>query len=206
MADARYAAGAGADFVGFVQYRQSPRYIEPTKVRDIIEWLHGPVPVGVFVDAPVHLVQEVSDVAGFQLVQLHGSESPDYCDEIGLPVIKSFALQPNESASELGKRMTPYIGVVDYALVDTYAPKAHGGTGQLNRFDELRTVRYPLPLLVAGGLTPENVGTIVEALTPFGVDVSSGVEEAPGVKDYDKIDAFMGMVKAVANLDDESAI
>jgi phosphoribosylanthranilate isomerase len=195
LADARFAAGAGADYVGFVQHDKSPRYIEPARAKDIIEWLYGPEPVGVFVNARHEQVEVASALAGFRLVQLHGSETPEFCREISLPVIKSFALEPDETAAELCERMDAYVGSADYALIDTYSPDEHGGTGRVNRFSELAGVRYPLPIFLAGGLTAATVSGVVKLLDPFAVDVSSGVEESPGIKDFDKIDAFVGAVR-----------
>lgn len=195
LADARYAAGAGADYVGFILYDKSPRYIEPQRAKEIIQWLYGPDPVGVFVDHPIDELNSVVASTGFKLAQLHGSESPDYCDQVGVPVIKSFALQPGETASEMVKRMTPYIGVVDYVLIDTYSPGQFGGTGVENDFSSFARVQFPLPVFAAGGLNPRNVSRVVSELRPFALDVSSGVEESPGVKDFEKIDEFMTAVR-----------
>lgn len=202
LADARYASGAGADYIGFIQYESSPRYIQPGRAKEIIEWLHGPEPVGVFVDSTVEHVNATASNTGFRLVQLHGSESPDFCEAIAVPVIKSFSMRPTENAQQLASRISEYVGVAQFALIDTYDPVQHGGTGKLNRFDELRAADFAMPIILAGGLTVDNVSSVVAKSRPFGVDVSSGVEEAPGVKDFDKIDQFIRAVRGDDSEDD----
>lgn len=194
LADARYASGAGADYLGFIQYESSPRYLPPARAKEIIEWLHGPEPVGVYVDATAEHVNSTARSTGFTLVQLHGSESPEYCKSIDLPVIKSFSMKPDETPEQLADRIAMYVDAADFALIDTYDPVQHGGTGRLNRFNEIDAAAFALPVILAGGLRPDNVSAIVDKSRPYGVDVSSGVEESPGVKDFEKIDKFIAAV------------
>ncbi|NNE69636.1 MAG: phosphoribosylanthranilate isomerase [Rhodothermales bacterium] len=202
LADARYAAGAGADYLGFILHPGSPRYVGAEMVRDIREWLYGPQTVGVFVDVPVDEVEAAVGVAGFDLVQLHGNESPEDCATIEKPVIKAIHIGGSGPASagtpeELLTVAERYEGSADFLLLDTARGGQSGGTGET--FDWSVVPDLPLPVFVAGGLTPDNVGEAIKTCMPFAVDSSSGVEEAPGRKDFVRIDAFVEAVQAVSN-------
>ncbi|MCB0719787.1 MAG: phosphoribosylanthranilate isomerase [Bacteroidetes bacterium] len=195
LADARYAAGAGADFVGFVHDKTSPRYIEPSFAKEIINWLYGPEPVGVFVDEDPERINEIADQTGLRLAQLHGRETPAACAKIRVPVIKAFRFHPDETVSDLSARIRAFDGAVQYVLIDSFSPDRVGGTGVTNRFEDIAMLDTNLPMFVAGGLTPENVRRVSELTKPFAVDVSSGVETSPGVKDYDRIDSFVSALR-----------
>ena len=198
LADARYAAGAGADYLGFILHRGSPRFVGAEMARDIREWLYGPETVGVFVDADPSVVREAVDIASFDLVQFHGSESPEACASAGVPVIKVIHIGGSgpaaaQSPSEILEVAERYRDSASYLLLDTARGGLSGGTGQ--PFDWSMVPELPLPFFVAGGLTPENVGLAIASCRPFAVDTSSGVEEAPGRKDFDLIDAFSAAVR-----------
>lgn len=200
LADARYASGAGADLLGFIQHEDSPRYVEPKLARDIIDWIHGAQPVGVFVNTPVEEVNRISELAGFEWVQLHGSETPAECDAIERPVIKAIRVFPGTTASEIEMALAAYADVVDRFLIDTGSDAAAGGTGDVFDWNLLSDLDIPCPWFLAGGLNPDNVAKALARLDPFGVDVASGVEEAPGRKDFDAIDRFVEAVRgSVAN-------
>ena len=200
LADARYASGAGADLLGFIQHEDSPRYVEPKLARDIIDWIHGAQPVGVFVNTPVEEVNRISEMAGFEWVQLHGSETPAECDAIDRPVIKAIRVFPGTTASEIEMALAAYADVVDRFLIDTGSDATAGGTGDVFDWNLLSDLDIPCPWFLAGGLNPDNVGKALARLDPFGVDVASGVEEAPGRKDFDAIDRFVEAVRgSVAN-------
>lgn len=190
LEDARYCAAAGADYLGFIQYEKSPRYIEPERARQIVEWVYGPVPVGVFVDAPADVVNRTASKAGFQAVQLHGNEPVFEVARVELPVIKALHVAPDTSADDLRRLFRDYEDVVDYFLLDTYSADLHGGTGRTFDWDTARSAISEHRTFLAGGVGASNVATAVAELRPYAVDVSSSVESAPGIKDFEKLDAF----------------
>ncbi len=197
LEDARFCAGAGADYLGFIQHRESPRYVAPDVVREILSWVEGPGAVGVFVDADPDVVNRATREAGFAYVQLHGDEPPSYCDEMDVPVIKAIRVKPGMKPDDLRRRMDAYEGRVLYYLLDTGKPGIAGGTGETFDWSIAEGIAADYPLFLAGGLTPINVADAVEAVWPYGVDVSSGVESEPGVKDIDRLSEFFDAVRAV---------
>jgi phosphoribosylanthranilate isomerase len=200
LADARYASGAGADLLGFIQHEASPRFVEAGLARDIIAWIHGAESVGVFVDADADDVNKTAAATGFDYIQLHGSESPAYCERIERPVIKAVRVFPGTSASEIELALSAYSDVVEYFLIDTGSSSAAGGTGTPFDWSVLHGVEFPKPWLLAGGLDPDNVSLALERLSPWGVDVASGVEEKAGLKDFEAIDRFVEAVRGeIAN-------
>jgi len=200
LADARYASGAGADLLGFIQHEASPRYVEASLARDIIAWIHGAESVGVFVDAEADDVNRTVEATGFDFVQLHGSESPAYCERIEKSVIKALRIFPGTATAELELALAAYADVVDYYLIDTGSASAAGGTGKPFDWGVLEGLVFPKPWFLAGGLSPANIDEALERLSPSGVDVASGVEEKPGQKDFEAIDRFVEAVRGrVAN-------
>lgn len=202
LEDARYAAAAGADYLGFVQHPGSPRYIDPEHARDIVEWIHGPKPVGVFVNTPADEVNRIAEKAGFDLVQLHGEEPVSEALRIERPVIKAFRVAPGATPETLMDAMRAYEQAAAYFLLDAWSDEVYGGSGQ--PFDW--RVAPPASqgagspegpgvflagVFLAGGLHAGNVAEAIRALRPFAVDVSSGLESAPGQKDFSRIDDFM---------------
>jgi phosphoribosylanthranilate isomerase len=185
--DAFAAIEAGADALGFMFYAASPRCITPTQAAPILRALPPFVAkVGVFVDAAEVDVRSVIEECGIDTLQFHGQETPDYCRRFQQKVIKAFRMR---DASSLA-------ATADYAqetwLLDSYVPGKPGGTGEtFNWALAAQAVLRGGRVLLAGGLTPENVGSAIQQVNPFGVDVSSGVESAPGVKDPRKIRAFI---------------
>lgn len=200
LADARYASGSGADYLGFIQYPESPRYVEPSLVRDIIGWIHGAEPVGVFVNSTPDEVNRICRETGIMWAQLHGNESPADCKAVEVPVIKAVRMFPGTTASELELALAAYADVVDRFLFDTGSAEKGGGTGKTFDWSILGEVDIPKPWFLAGGLRPDNVARAIAETGAFGVDTASGVEEAPGRKDYDAIDRFVEAVRgSVAN-------
>ena len=192
--DAMAAARAGAHAIGLVFYEPSPRYVAPTRAADIMRVLPPFITtVGLFVDAPAEEVRAVLNQAPVQLLQLHGAESPGFCRQFGRPYVKTV-------------RMRPGVDLLQYArdyhdaralLLDSYVEGLHGGSGAA--FDwSLVPGNLPMPVILSGGLTAENVTDAVRRVRPSAVDVSSGVESAKGVKDAAKIAAF---IKGVRNAD-----
>ena len=197
LEDALAAAEEGADAVGFVFYPKSPRYIEPGEAGRISSALPPFVArVGVFVDEEFERIVRIARRCRLDYVQLHGSEPPEMCRrlrEAGLKVIKAFRVRDEGSLRGIGEYEA------DAYLLDAYAPDRPGGTGLTFRW----AVAYNLDvdrrrLIVAGGLTPENVRDVIEMLRPWAVDVSSGVEIEPGRKDRGKIRRFIAAVKGGA--------
>ena len=197
LQDARYCAGAGADYLGFIQFEDSPRFVATAMARDIIEWIHGPQPVGVFVNEDADTVNRVSSEADFALVQLHGNESPAVCADIDRQVIKAFHVVHDASAEQLRMMMDPYRPHVDYFLLDTHKTNLWGGTGESFNWRLARELSQDFPLFLSGGLTPGNVKEAVETIRPAVVDVSSGLETSPGTKDLAKVDDFFETVAEI---------
>lgn len=197
LEDARFCAGAGADFLGFIQYPKSPRYVAPETAKEIIAWMYGPEPVGVFVNEDVATVNRTAEAAGFALVQLHGNEPPALCAQIERPVIKAFRIRPGATADHLRAQMAPYRAHVAYFLLDTHHPTRWGGTGETFDWHHARALAADFPILLAGGLNTANVEDAVRQVRPLGVDLSSSLEAAPGKKDFDKLNAFFETFNAL---------
>lgn len=191
LEDALAAVDYGADAVGFVLYAQSQRFIELHRVQEIISMLPPYITtVGLFVDAEASEIQRAVDFCGIDLIQFQGNESPDICRCFSQRAIKAIHVKDQESLSIL-----PQFQVRAY-LLDTYREGEYGGTGI--RFDwDLAIKAKPFGrIILAGGLTPENVQEAVEKVKPYGVDVSSGVESGiKGKKDHEKIKKFIEAAK-----------
>ncbi len=195
LADARYASAAGSDYLGFVQYSGSRRYVAPSTAAEIIGWISGPQSVGVFVDEDPIKVNEMAEAANFDLVQLHGTESVQTCSQIGQPIIKAFSVRDSDTVESVRARMNPFGGVAAFFLLDAYDPDVRGGTGKTIDWTIVRELASEFPLFLAGGLTPANVVEAAKSTQPMGVDISSGLEFEPGVKDFTRIDTFFGVLR-----------
>ena len=191
LADARLALEAGADALGFVFYEPSPRYVSPEEAAAIIRQLPPfPLKVGVFVNAPQDLVFTAMGQCRLGLLQFHGDESPDYCLQFGLMSMKAFRIETPDCLQRLADYPT------DAWLLDACAPGKPGGTGQTFNWDlAVQAMKLGRPVFLAGGLTPENVADAVRRVRPYAVDVSTGVEAAPGRKDPAKVRAFIQSAK-----------
>jgi phosphoribosylanthranilate isomerase len=193
LKDARACAELGANMIGFNFYRQSPRYIEPGVARRIIEALPPRVcAVGVFVDASTEEIRNTVVPTGLRCLQLHGRASPDLCSELAreFRVIRAFSTNPQfqpEQASLLSDCDV---------LIDAYHPNLHGGTGLTCDWLAARTIRAIARFLIlSGGLTKQNVGKAIATVEPHAVDVCSGIESAPGVKDHQALEDFITAVR-----------
>lgn len=197
LEDAATAVDAGADALGFVFYRKSPRYIDPTLARQIIMTLPPLVmPVGVFVNEDQQVVRNLMDDCGLALAQLHGNESAIYCKELGRTVLKALHVKDRSTFLALAE-FRGRAGVRGFVL-DVFSDEAYGGTGQVIDWQLAAEAARAANILLAGGLTPDNVEKAIQAVQPYGVDVSSGVERAPGKKDHEKVRAFIRAVKVVS--------
>ncbi len=196
LGDARYAAGAMADYLGFIFYEKSPRFIEPGEAGAIINWIEGPDKVGVFVNQDLDDVNRIAKETGLDLVQLHGNETLEYCQLIEKPIIKVIHIEPDYDIEELKAKVLLYSEVAKFLLFDSKIGDQWGGTGITFDWGILKEIVGETPFFLSGGLTPENVKQAIETVHPYSVDVSSGVEEKPGLKDFEKIEALMETVKA----------
>ena len=186
--DSRTAVAAGVDSLGFIFVEQSPRLVQPDMVRAITAEMPPFVDrVGVFQDEEIDVVKEIVHYCRLTLVQLHGSESPEYCQKIPCKVIKSFSISSESTSEELAA----YADAASGFLLDTYHEHMAGGTGKTFDWNLVGQVKPPGPVILAGGLTPENVGEAIRQVKPFAVDVNSGVEYQPGRKDPDKLKRFV---------------
>jgi phosphoribosylanthranilate isomerase len=192
LEDAHTAVDCGADALGFVFYPPSPRYVTPEQAARIIRALPPFVTtVGLFVDVTCDVVNEMVACCGLDRVQLHGRETPEFCRQISRPVIKAIRIKNAESLSPVPDY------VVSAYLLDAYVEGAlPGGTGASFAWELAARAKPYGPIILAGGLTPENIDSAIAQVRPYGVDVSSGVERLPGVKDHQKIRHFITRAKA----------
>ncbi|MBC8207849.1 MAG: phosphoribosylanthranilate isomerase [Desulfobulbaceae bacterium] len=199
--DALEGVRAGVDALGFIFVEQSARNIAPELVKDIIAELPPFVDcVGVFVDREREEVEEIVEYCGLSYAQLHGCEDPKYCERLArfsspCQVVKAFRVEPQSKATDF----IPYESSVRGYLLDTYSKGMPGGTGKTFDWSIVERLQLKRPLILAGGLDPDNVTAAILALRPFGVDVNSGIEIEPGVKDYAKLHAFVNAVRAADN-------
>ena len=202
LTDALVAAKAGADLLGFVFYPKSPRYIEPERAKEIIRATRHASPVirfvGVFVNESLDRVRAVMEFAQLDLAQLHGNESAEIIGALSPRAYKS--LRPRD-ANEAELLITNYRAVTLGApafIVDAFDEKKFGGTGVHADWDIAANIAREFPILLAGGLNASNVVDAIQRVQPWGVDVSSGVERAPGLKDHTKVREFIENVKREA--------
>lgn len=191
VADGLAAAEAGADMIGLMFYERSPRHVSFERAAEISRAVSPLiVKVGVFVNPDEDTVMRAISDCGVSLLQFHGEETPAFCTQFGTMNMKAFRVRDAGSLLALPDYPT------DAYLLDAYSPDAHGGTGAKFNWDlAIEAKQHGKPIFLAGGLTPANVGEAVEQVQPFGVDVSSGVESAPGKKDPAKVQAFIAAAK-----------
>lgn len=189
--DGVFAARQGADAIGLVFYDKSPRAVDAEQARQIAAALPPFVTVvGLFVDASADFVNQIRQRVPLSLLQFHGDETAEYCRQFSCPYIKAVRMRPGV---DLAQEAMQYAGAAGL-LLDTFSSTAPGGTGEA--FDWSRVpMNLPLPVILAGGLTPGNVGRAIKQVQPFAVDVSGGVEKAKGEKDNSRIIAFIEEVR-----------
>lgn len=195
MADARYVAGALVDYLGFVFYEKSDRHITPAEAGAMTNWIEGPQKVGVFVNQPLDDVNMIARQSGMDLVQLHGNESAEYCSLVEKPVIKAVHVEKTSTVNLLKEEIEKYKSPIDFLLFDTGSSSQWGGTGQSFDWQLLDELSHDIPFFLAGGINPENIQEACQTVQPYGVDLSSGLESEPGIKDFDKIERFMQQFK-----------
>jgi len=196
--DAERAVNAGAWAIGVIFWPRSPRRCGLADAVEIAAAVKRRVELaGVFVNATLDHVAATADAVGLTMLQLHGDEGPAYCAEAarrtGCRVIKAVRVRSGADLQALASFHT------DYHLLDSYTPGVPGGTGETFAWEIAATHKPParrIPIILSGGLNPDNVADAIDAVRPFAVDVASGVERAPGVKDSDKLEAFAAAVRA----------
>jgi phosphoribosylanthranilate isomerase len=190
LEDALEAVRLGADALGFNFWPGSKRFIAPADARRIIAALPPLVTtVGVFVDPSHDEAEAAAAVSGIRVLQLHGDESPEACRAFQRPVVKGLRVAGPEALEQLAR----YAGLAGI-LLDAASP-GYGGSGTTFDWSIAREAARRVPLLLAGGLTPDNVGEAIRAVHPYAVDVASGVESSPGVKDPDRMARFIRAAK-----------
>lgn len=148
---------------------------------------------------PLDDVNRIVVETGIDMVQLHGNESPEYCTLIESPVIKAIHISENTTVNDLQSKITEYSSVVDYLLFDTIITGQWGGTGKIFDWNVLESISSEFPLFLSGGLNSTNIKKSIEIVHPDVVDLSSGLEESPGLKDFDKIEEFFEIMREIWN-------
>jgi phosphoribosylanthranilate isomerase len=190
--DAMAAAAVGVDGLGFIFVKQSPRYIEPEQVREIVRQLPPFVDaVGVFLNEEATVVDEIARYCGLTLVQLHGDETPAYCRSLPRQVLKVVRVGPDFDQDILRS----YEEGVHAFLFDTFHKELAGGTGRTFDWDLIAALKPHRPVILAGGLHAGNVAEAIRQVKPYAVDVNSGVESAPGIKDFIRLQQFVDMIR-----------
>lgn len=216
LEDALVAVQTGADFLGFIFYERSPRYVIPEAVLRIVSRLNEeglrvkgqvsgqedralPKFVGVFVDAPLETVTHILDYCQLDVAQLHGGESPESVDHFQGRAFKALRPQSQEEAEAQIKKYLPgsFAPLLPYFLLDAYHPRLYGGTGHVTNWTMAARIARQYPIMLAGSLTPTNVAEAIRVVRPWGVDVSSGVEAEKGKKDHEKVREFVRTVKSI---------
>lgn len=189
--DALAAIRLGANAIGFIFWDKSTRYIDPKEARKIVMALPPFVTVvGVYVNPSSEWVEETCSIAGLNLLQFHGDELPEFCSQFSLPYIKAVRIRSGIDLLQYAAQYSSSSGL----LLDSYVEGVPGGTGRTFEWS-LIPENLSLPLIVSGGLHPKNVCEAIREAKPWAVDVSSGVEVTKGIKDADKIAAFMTGVR-----------
>jgi phosphoribosylanthranilate isomerase len=187
--DAILAKELGAWAIGFIFYDKSKRYINPTKAGEIANLVGENIEkIGVFVDSSMTQIAEFAKTANLTAIQLHGNETPEFCKKIGkmtgLPIIKALRIK---TASDL-QNIQEYKNSVFAILLDTYSEKEYGGTGESFDWNILQNIpKNEIPVILAGGISSENIKTAQKLVNPYAIDVSSGVESQKGIKDKEKM-------------------
>lgn len=191
--DALFAANLGVDALGFI-FAPSPRQVTTKQAREIIDSLPPFInKVGVFLNHSREVVAQMALYCGLDTIQLHGEESPEDCQHFGTKVIKAFRVKDQDSFRDL-----PLYQVSAF-LLDTYLPGQPGGTGKTFDWELAKAAKKYGPIILAGGLNPENIREAIRKVKPYGVDISSGVEERPGKKDWQKLAKLVEEIRREEN-------
>lgn len=191
--DALNAIALNVDALGFIFYEHSPRYISPEKVEEFILDLPPFInTIGVFVNASADHISNIVKRCKLNGIQLHGSEPPEFCLQFSVPVIKAIPIRDLDDIKIIRK----YKGCVNGILLDTKAENVHGGTGKT--FDwglAIAAKEYETPLILSGGINAKNIEKALKMVSPYGIDICSGVEKEPGIKDYNKMQELIETIQ-----------
>jgi phosphoribosylanthranilate isomerase len=191
--DAQLVVDAGVDAIGLVFYEKSPRFVSNAQAAEISQIVPAFVSrVALFKDADEQMIHSVLADVEVDLIQFHGSETADYCEQFNRPYIKAIGMKGAEHDVTFLLANVEKYQSAKALLLDGHAPGEAGGTGE--SFDWASIAAVDKPIVLAGGLTPDNVKQAIDLVHPFAVDVSSGVESSPGIKDKDKVAAFMQQI------------
>ncbi len=191
--DGVYAAEQGADAIGLVFYPPSPRAVDKQQAKLIADALPPFVAtVALFVNATEAEINDVLAEVRIDIIQFHGDEPPAFCEQFDRPYMKAIRMRPEVDLNEIADQYASAQGL----LLDTYRPGVAGGTGETFNWDRVPR-KFNMPIILAGGLTPENVGEAIKQASPYAVDISGGVEATKGIKDAAKVAAFMRGVTSV---------
>ncbi|MBL4711560.1 MAG: phosphoribosylanthranilate isomerase [Gammaproteobacteria bacterium] len=191
--DAQLVVDAGVDAIGLVFYDKSPRFVNAEIAAEISQTLPVFVTcVALFKDADTHMVKTILQTVDIDLLQFHGSETVEYCEQFNRPYIKALGMKGAACNQQFLSAYVQKYPSAKALLLDGHAPGEAGGTGEAFIWTSMATM--DTPIILAGGLTPENVNVAIKQVQPYAVDVSSGVESSPGIKDKNKVAAFMQQV------------
>lgn len=191
--DARIVVDAGVDAIGLVFYEKSPRFVSILQAAEISHIIPAFVScVALFKDADEAFIRAVLQQVAIDLIQFHGSETAEFCEQFDRPYIKALGMKGTENNVDYLIASAEKYHSAKALLLDGHAPGQAGGTGET--FDWSSIAKVEKPVVLAGGLNPENVKQAIEIVRPYAVDVSSGVESAPGIKDKGKVTRFMSQV------------
>ena len=192
--DAVSAAGLGVDAIGLVFYSNSPRKVNIKEAQRIAAELPPFISVvGLFVDSEADFIHDVIASVALDLLQFHGNESAQFCRQFGVPYIKAVRMSPDKDLTELSEKFSDARGL----LLDAYEAGVPGGTGKTFEWSEELVKEISCPIILAGGLNATNVRRAIKTIDPWAVDISSGVESKPGVKDFLMMSEFVKKVSAV---------
>ena len=193
--DALNAIALNVDALGFIFYEHSPRYISIEKVEEFMfeipPFIHT---VGVFVNETYEKIIETSNRCKLSTIQLHGNENPDFCTKFTLPTVKAIQVKNEEDIQKIPQ----YKGCANGIILDTKVENVHGGTGKT--FDwglALAAKEYDTPLILSGGINEQNITKAIKMVGPYGLDICSGIEKEPGLKDYNKMKKIIESIKKV---------
>ena len=181
FSDAHCAVHHGASAIGFIFYNKSPRFVSVEKAKSISDQLPIDIArIGVFVNCQKNIIDRAIQIVPISMIQLHGDETPEFCNQFEIPVIKALRIIDSESLSKINDFQ------VAAFLLDTFSDDSYGGTGKTFDWSVLE-VDMKVPIILSGGLNPENILDAIESVNPSALDINSGLELAPGIKDHTKI-------------------
>lgn len=189
--DALAALECGAAALGFIFYPPSPRYLKPADAKKIIASLPNKlVKIGVFVNEKPEEIKKVMEYCSLDMIQLHGDESPEYCNQFpASSIIKAFALKNDD---DVNQALNYNVAAI---LIDSRHAGLYGGTGKTSNWEMARRIKDKKPLVLSGGLNAENIAEAMKTIAPNALDINSGVEESPGIKDYKKLRQIFEIIR-----------